>query len=391
VRNPHYWGTRPVLDEVVFLTYSDGETMTQDLKLGVLDAALGLPPALFKTLRGDSRFRTVARNFLEFEAVFFNCKDGPSEGNPVLRDRAFRRALAKAIDRDRLASVAHSGLASPGTTVLQPDTWADPDWHWEPPTDEFAFDLQKARDELEAAGYRDTDGDGIREDRSGRPIRLRVWPRADSVSTQSEGKLIAGWWKDIGIDVDLTVMDIGAIDDRFWNREDGVYVPDFDVTIDRLLNWVDPGQTLDQWKSYQVGLWNMAAWSDPAYDRLWDAQAEAVDPERRKEIVWRMQELLYDEAVDPVLVYPATLQAYDIRGWEGWVPLPLAGDEPAPVIGTSYSVETYLNVRPSGRTSDPGGTPISLWLAVAVAAVGGGAIWYALRRRAHRAPEEEDG
>jgi len=91
-RNPHYWGERPVLDEVVFLTYSDGETMTQDLKLGVIDAALGLPPALFKTLRSDPRLRTVARNLLEFESIFFNCKDGPSKGNPALRDRAFRRA-----------------------------------------------------------------------------------------------------------------------------------------------------------------------------------------------------------------------------------------------------------------------------------------------------------
>jgi peptide/nickel transport system substrate-binding protein len=389
-RNPHYWGKRPALDEVVFLTYSDGETMTQDLKLGVIDAALGLPPALFRTLRDDPRLRTVARNLLEFEAVFFNCKDGPSRGNPALRDRAFRRALATAIDRDRLASVVHSGLASAGTTILQPATWADPDWHWQPPADGFAFDLQKARRELEAAGYRDTDGDGIREDHSGMPIRLRVWPRADSISTQGEGKLIAGWWKDIGIDVDLAVMDIGAIDDRFWNREDGVYVPDFDVTIDRLLNWVDPGQTLDQWKSYQVGLWNMAAWSDPAYDRLWDEQSEAVDPERRKAIVWRMQELLYEEAVNPVLVYPDALQAYDRRDWDGWAPLPLAGRGTAPVIGTGYNVETYLNLRPTGREAEGGGAPASLWVAAGATLAGAGATWYVLRRRARRAPAEEE-
>jgi len=210
------------------------------------------------------------------------------------------------------------------------------------------------------------------------------------VSTQSEGKLIAGWWKDIGIDVDLTVMDIGAIDDRFWNREGGVYVPDFDVTIDRLLNWVDPGQTLDQWKSYQVGLWNMAAWSDPVYDSLWDQQSETVDPERRRAIVWRMQALLYEDAVNPVLVYPDALQAYDIREWEGWVPLPLAGGGQAPVVGTGYNLETYLNVGPTGRDADADGTPVSLWVAAAAVAVGGCAAWYGLRRRAHRTPMEEE-
>ena len=44
---------------------------------------------------------------------------------------------------------------------------------------------------------------GVRVDKNGRPITLRLWAPNDSPALQTEGKLITYWWKQIGINVQL--------------------------------------------------------------------------------------------------------------------------------------------------------------------------------------------
>ena len=44
VANPTFWGQKPTIDEILFVTYQNPDTMTQDLLSGNLDAAWGIPP-----------------------------------------------------------------------------------------------------------------------------------------------------------------------------------------------------------------------------------------------------------------------------------------------------------------------------------------------------------
>ena len=96
----------------------------------------------------------------------------------------------------------------PGTTMIPPDQFpADWDAHWEPPADvAYGFDLEKAKQLLDEGGYTDTDGDGIREYK-GKPIKLRLWARSESMSSQNMGKFITGWFEDIGLDIEFQVME----------------------------------------------------------------------------------------------------------------------------------------------------------------------------------------
>ena len=73
-----------------------------DLKLGVLDGAVGIPRAQFASFADDSRLTTNKAEWLDFYHLGFNCYDSPdSKGNPVLLDVKFRQALEWAVDRQK--------------------------------------------------------------------------------------------------------------------------------------------------------------------------------------------------------------------------------------------------------------------------------------------------
>ena len=66
----------------------------------------------------------------------------------------------------------------------------------------------------------------------GKPIELGLIAREESVQSQTTGKLIAGWFEDVGIKVNLEVMDEATLGERpTLNYEGDVFTPDFDMFL----------------------------------------------------------------------------------------------------------------------------------------------------------------
>jgi len=164
-RNDNYWRAKPKVKEVICQTYQNVDTMVQDLKQGNVAAIYPVPDAQFKSLDKVEGIKAINYVTKGFEELGFNCcQDSTSKGSPVLRDWKFRQALNWAVDREKIVQVAYSGYGKVGTSLLQPDYWKDPDYHWQPSAaEEYTFALEKAKQALDAAGYTDTDGDGIRD------------------------------------------------------------------------------------------------------------------------------------------------------------------------------------------------------------------------------------
>src|SRR5258708_4772627 len=77
-----------------------------------------------------------------------------------------------------------------------------------PPGDQDTFDLNKAKQILDDAGYKDTNGDGIREmPGGGQPLNFRYAVRSEGNTGESTAEFISGWLKEIGIATTQKVYD----------------------------------------------------------------------------------------------------------------------------------------------------------------------------------------
>jgi len=386
VRNPYWYGKQPTIDKIYFEMYQNADTMVSDLEGGGLDAAWGVPEAQFKRLSSNPAFKTVPYVYYDWSYLEFNCYDKASSlGNPVLRDWRFRNALNYAINRPQLVSVAYQGLATPGYTVIPPNTFFNPDYHWQPPADQlYTFDLSKASQLLTADGYPLVNG--ARVNKQGKPIVLRLYATTDDESGQSAAKLIAGWLGQLGIKIKLSVIDYGQLTSDIYNAHGTTWEPDFDLCVTWWEGYFDPGNTLNCFQTDEIGSLNEPFWSNAQYDALAVQQGTTLDPQKRQSIIWKLQQIMYQQTPWIVTTHPQELEAYNTSRWTGWHQM-FNGTGPA-FLCEGY-IASYLDLQPkvAVAASKSGSTPIVVAAVLIVAAVVVVAIVVAVRRR--RRPAEE--
>ena len=326
VANKDYWRGAPKVDEVIYQTYQNQDTMAQDLKTGAIQSGWNVPSAQFTTLDKEPSLTGIRAVTIGFDEIGFNCADKKlypkSTGHPVLTDPAFRSALQWAVDKDKIVAIGYNGNAAPADTIVTRDYYADvADYHWTPPAGDpstYTFDLEKAKAALDAAGYTDSDGNGIREYK-GKDIKLRLYARSESPESQNCGKLITGWFESIGLDINYQVIDDGALGDKQYNYDGNQYAPDFDMFIWGWGGDVDPNFILSILTTGSIEAWSDSVWSNAEYDKLFLEQQSTIDQQKRIEIVKQMQQIVYKDSPYIPLVYPLDLEVADTTNWTGWV------------------------------------------------------------------------
>jgi len=363
--NKSYWGGAPKIDEVDFVYYQSADTMVQEMKSGALQGCWGVLEAEYRQLQNSPTYKPLAYIDPELDELGFNCYTGPSLGNPVLKDWHFRQALQWAVDHNKLVQIAYGGLAQPATSVLVSHLWSNPDWHWQPPADQmYTFDLAKASQMLTAAGY--PLKNGVRLNKQGKPIVLRLRARTDSPSSQVMGKLIAGWFDSLGLKVKLSVMDDSAITDGVYNTRNGTFTPNYDMFLWGWGGDPDPNFILSIFTTAQINSWSDCAWSDPLYDKLFLEQQTTIDPTQRAAIVHQMEQIIYQQSPYIPTVYPESVEAYNSKDWQGWQSTPSKGGG---VFFTSPVMASYVTVHPVAAQTGSSSKTLLIGVIVAIIVV----------------------
>ena len=364
---PRELGGPPAIDEVYFVSSQNPDSMIQDYEAGNLDGIVDWPATYYKILRSLPGTTVVAAPAVGFHELGFNCWASPdSQGDPLLRDVAVRQAIAWAIDRDRINAASMESLAVPGASLVSP---VQGFWQWQVPVGhEVTFNPEKAKRILENAGYTDRDGDGVRETAGGKMLDFRLVTLSEYPEDRVAGKLIVASCTAIGVNLRLEQKDEGAFADDVYDNAD------YDLFIWSWRGGIDPGFMLSTFTTAQIHGWGDSQYSDPEYDDLYAAQAEALDPAKpddltaRKAITDKMQAMLYRDAPYVILWYNVNLQAFRTDGWTGYGAVPVKGG--APFFNLTRT--TYLDLKPRALgtvAAEGGGSPWAYALAAAAALV----------------------
>jgi peptide/nickel transport system substrate-binding protein len=384
--NPNFWGGKPSVDEVVIRKFNNADAMVAALKRGEVDFVQNVPEGQFLNLQKDPDFVTLEGRQGGFDEFAINMGDGLKKPHPALLDPKVREAIAHAIDKRTIVDRVLRGLGEPAEAVCP---YANPDWTPDIPEDQrFDFDLEKSKQILDDAGYKDTDGDGIREmPGGGQPLNFRYAVRSESDPSPRIAEFITGWLKEIGIGTTQKTYDDGQLTEVIGKG-------DYDMFVWGWTPFVDPDPMLSYFTCDQVSsdpddpsnYYNDANLCDPEYDKLYKRQATELDPTKRMDIVHEMLTRFYSHAGYLPLYYQGDLQAYRKDRFTGWQKQPA---DIGPVL-FSNSSPSYQTLKLASATTggasgggDDGGGGTGIIIAlVAVGAVGAGGLLWARSRRA---------
>jgi peptide/nickel transport system substrate-binding protein len=265
-----------------------------------------------------------------------------SSPNPALKDLRFRQAIARAIDKEALVSRAYQGIGIPADAM---SPGASPEWRPKIPKSLlYDFDLNEAKKILDSAGYKDTNGNGIRNlPHGGADIVLRYLVDSESSYARPISQFVTSWLKDIGIGTKTSTFNESQLTVQIGK---GAY----DLFTWGWTPFVDPDPELSYFTCSQVAhdasdftnYYNDSSYCDPGYDKLYAQQRVELNHAKRVAIVHKMLTRFYRSAVYDVLEYSPELQAYRTDRFTGWIRQPA---KIGPVLFTNTS-PTYANLKP---------------------------------------------
>jgi len=318
--NKDHFDNPPKVDEIIFQTFESQDVLVQSLKSGQVDMITEMPATAVETLKADANVNVVTgspfapdvKDIIFNQADPANCPtDGVCSGHPALRDKNVRLALAYATDKQKLIDLVQLGFAAPGLTLI-PDGLG----HWYNNTiKDYSYDVAKANSILDQAGYKDTNGDGIREMPDGsRPLTFKLqWP-SDSIDDPRLAELLSEMWTEVGVSLELQAVDPDALT--------SVCCPTFDYDI-IVWGWgsdPDPNLLLSVYTTDQIeNGYNETGYSNPVMDDLNVQQGKELDPQQREKIVWQMQQIAFDDVVYIIPYYAQANQAYRTDRFTGWI------------------------------------------------------------------------
>ncbi|HUM67774.1 MAG TPA: ABC transporter substrate-binding protein [Chloroflexota bacterium] len=310
----------PQIDGAIFQTFDNPDALVQALKTGQVDMITEMPNTAVAALRNDTNVQVVTGpplsptvtdiilNVTEPE----NCPpdDGVCSGHPALLDRNVRLALAHATDKQNIIDVVLLGLGAPGLTLI-PDSLGN---FYNDQIQDYEFDIAKANQILDDAGYVDSNNDGVRETPDGRDLIFRLnWP-SDSVDAPRMAELLAGNWSQIGVRTEQQSLDPDALT--------SICCPAFDFDI-ILWGWgsdPDPSFLLSVMTTDEITTGTSeTGYSNPEYDALYVQQATTLDDAQRIALIYQMQAIVHNDLPYIIPYYEQAVQAFRTDAFRGWL------------------------------------------------------------------------
>jgi len=292
-RNEDYFEGAPYIKRIVYRIVPDTTTMFLELQSGGLDY-MGLTPLQYARQTESPAFN---RRFNKYRyPAFAYTYLGYNLRKPMFQDRRVRQAISYAIDKQEIVDGVLLGLGQPATGPYKPGSWP-----YNPEVQRYPYAPDKARALLDAAEWKDRDGDGVR-DKDGQALAFTILTNQGNDQRIKAGEIIQRRLQEVGIEVKLRVIEWASFLKEF------IHPGRFDATI---LGWtipVDP-DGYNIWHSSKTGPreLNFIGYSNPEVDRLLEQGRRVLGVDKRRPVYHRLQEILAEDVPYTFLYVPDSL------------------------------------------------------------------------------------
>ncbi len=323
VRNPHYYQPgKPAIDSIIVRIVPEAAVRKTMLVQGDADVIMWASeqiadelknePAVKVSVSSSSRF--VMRLFMNLAAK--GSTDPAANPNPVFSDVRVRQAVRMAINVDSISKEIFRGYSVPVWTEFfrQPYVCDIP---------RPKFDPEAAKALLESAGWKDTNGDGIRECDTctsaphGTPMKVELSIYSEyGEPLDLTQQLIGEMLKAIGIDASLSSVQ-GSV---MWaDYASGGLEQNGNFSLDMYDDGyagLDPLPFVQKYYASSSAEpdngWNVGRWKNAEFDAL-VSQAVTIDEAKRKQVFCQMAQILDKELPQILLFSTINADAYANR------------------------------------------------------------------------------
>lgn len=229
----------------------------------------------------------------EFEALGFNCTSGPCA------DASLRRAISYIVDRDEIKRAAYYNNGTKSDDLYYPGYYGTEIKNTYSPDDE------KAKENLERAGYGDTDGDGILEDADGAELKLRLAVSSGNTSRAAAAQMIVTQLLNSGISVSVTEISPESF-------VSSVSLGNYDMFIG---GW-KVSENYDLRSFYHSGWSNPARYVNLTVNGYLDSLRSGLDNDKTTETLEKLKDILEEDVPYLCLMYKtyAVVSSADLEG-----------------------------------------------------------------------------
>ncbi len=324
IRNAKYFEKgKPKIDTVTVRIIPDQSVRKTMLINGDADLDMWTTEQIIADLQNEPNVEvSISPNNRFVMRIFFNLAakgttDPIATPHPILSDVRVRRAIRAAIDVDTISKEFFLGFAEPAWTEF-----------FRPPyvcnnIPRPKFDLTAAAALLDEAGWKDTDGDGVRECHGCQTAEEDYVMEMEFITYSEYGEpleltqqFIAEQLGKLGIKLNLTVVE-GSV---LWamSTDGGIEQNgNFDMDIwDDGYGGVDPTDYIWSYYSTDAAVpdagYNYGRWSNETFDGLL-GEAYTLDDQHRKDTFCKMASILEDDLPELILFTTANANSHSIR------------------------------------------------------------------------------
>lgn len=320
-KNPFWKGKQPEIDGYEIHIYKSMDVLSLALEKSEVHTyfkyASSYPYSNIERLKKTQSFDFVEKLNIGLVFLGINLKKKPCS------DPAFREAVSFCIDYNEIVKLDALGYGIIPNRGFVPESMGN-----YKATKKLEYNASKARELLSGAGYRDSDGNGIIEDSSGKDIKLTILVRSNWARV---AELLKSYLADIGIEVVTRSADLNT-----WVAEKDKY--NYDLTITRTTPWgmlMHASYGTGYFDSRRTGRGVLHILDDPYFLKLSDDILSTTDLEELNNLSSRVQDY-YAEKLPAIALYWNTIVTPFNRDFTGWKPDPLYG---------IYNVDNFLSVK----------------------------------------------